>query len=120
MSIFLKAALVAYQVSQAGVQSELQPPFPGWGPIRTTAGSYATATGTSDPELHLQPTPQLTGVCNLHHNSRQHRHLNPLSEVRDRTHNLMVPSQNRFHCARTGTPQNEHLLLFWAHKCYLL
>ena len=30
--------------------------------------------------------------------------LNPLSEARDRIHNLMVPSRIRFCCAMTGTP----------------
>ena len=40
----------------------------------------------------------------LHHSSQQSRMLNPLSEARDRTHNLMVPSQICFHCAMTGTP----------------
>ena len=40
----------------------------------------------------LQPTPQ------------QHQILNPLSEARDRTCNLVVPSRIRFHCATTGTP----------------
>jgi len=28
-----------------------------------------------------------------------------MSELRDQTHNLMVPSQIRFHFARTGTPK---------------
>uniref|UniRef100_A0A8C3YEF5 Uncharacterized protein n=1 Tax=Catagonus wagneri TaxID=51154 RepID=A0A8C3YEF5_9CETA len=43
-------------------------------------------------------------VCDLHHSSRQRRVLNPLSEARDRTRNLMVPSHIRFHCATMGTP----------------
>ena len=30
--------------------------------------------------------------------------LNPLNEARDRTRNLMVPSQIRFHRAMMGTP----------------
>ena len=34
-------------------------------------------------------------VCDLHHNSQQCRILNPLSQARDRTCNLMVPSQIR-------------------------
>ena len=29
---------------------------------------------------------------------------NPLSKAKDRTRNLMVPSQIRFHCATTGIP----------------
>ena len=34
-------------------------------------------------------------VCNLHHSSRQHRIVNPLSKGRDRIRNLMVPSRIR-------------------------
>ena len=44
-----------------------------------------------------------SGICDLHHSSWQCRILNPLSEVWDRTCNLMVPSQICFHCAKTGT-----------------
>ena len=55
---------------------------------------YTTATATWD----------LSHVCNLHHSSRQHRILNPLSKARDRTRNLMVPSQIRFHGSTMGTP----------------
>ena len=36
--------------------------------------------------------------------ARQCRILHPLSEARDRTHILMVPSRIRFHCAMVGTP----------------
>ena len=43
-------------------------------------------------------------VCDLHHSSRQYQILSLLSEARDRTPNLMVPSQIRFCCAMTGTP----------------
>ena len=41
-------------------------------------------------------------VCDLHHSSRQRRMLNPLSEARDRTRNLIVPCQICFHCTTTG------------------
>ena len=34
-------------------------------------------------------TPDLSHICDLHHSSRQRRMLNPLSEARDRTCNLM-------------------------------
>ena len=34
-------------------------------------------------------------ICNLHHSSRQRQILNPRSKARDRTLNLMVPSQIR-------------------------
>ena len=44
-----------------------------------------------------RPEPQQRGnpscICNPHHSSRQRRILNPLSEARDRTGNLMVPSR---------------------------
>ena len=52
------------------------------------------ATGMPDPSR----------VCDLHHRSRQHQILNPLSEARDWTLNLMVPSRIRFGCTITGTP----------------
>ena len=44
---------------------------------------YTTATATPDP----------SHVCNLHHSSQQRRIRNPLSKGRDRTRNLVVPSQ---------------------------
>ena len=40
----------------------------------------------------------------LHHSSRQRRLLNSLSEARDQTQKLMVPSWIRFCCNMTGTP----------------
>ena len=45
--------------------------------------AYARGTATQD----------LSHVYDLHHSSRQCQILNPLSEARDQTHNLMVPSQ---------------------------
>ena len=58
--------------------------------------AYTTATtATPDPSL----------VCNVHHSSRQRQILNPLSEARDRTPNLMVPSRIRFCCATVGPPR---------------
>ena len=68
------------------------------------------------------------GLCQ---SSRQHRILNPLSEVGVRTRNLMVPSCIRFHCAMKGTPhvlpfmfqQSSFKFLFLSlngvNKCYL-
>ena len=56
------------------------------------AVAYATATTTPDPSRVL------------HHSSRQHQILNPLSKARDRTHDLMVPSQICFCCTIMGTP----------------
>ena len=67
------------EVSRLGVKLELP--------------AYTTATGTPDPSR----------VCDLY-SSWQYQILNPLSETGDRTHNLMVPSQICFCCARTGTP----------------
>ena len=43
-------------------------------------------------------------VTGLHHSSQQSQILNTLSEARDGTHNLMIPSQIRFRCATVGTP----------------
>ena len=74
-----RAALAAYGDSQAR------------GLIRAT---YITATATRNQSR----------VCDLHHSSLQCQILNPLSETRNRTLNLMVPSQICFHCAATGTP----------------
>ena len=56
-------------------------------------------------------TPDLSRVCELHHSSRQRQILNPLSEDRDRTHNLMVPNWICFHCTKTGTPDSVILSL---------
>ena len=60
----------------------------------------ATAAGLR--HSHRKPDPSC--VCNLHHSSRQHRILNPLSKAWDRTCNLMVPSRIRFRfcCARNS------------------
>ena len=63
---------------------------------------YATATSTPDPSC----------ICNLHYSSQQHQVLDPLSKARDRTCNLMVPSQIRFRCAMTGTPQECLFLIY--------
>ena len=63
------------EVPRLGVESGLQLP------------AYTTATATAMPDL--------SHVWDLHRSSRQHRILNPLSEARDQTRNLMVPSQIR-------------------------
>ena len=47
--------------------------------------AYTTATATQDS----------SHVCDLHHSSWQCQILNPLSEARDQTCSLMVPSQIR-------------------------
>ena len=82
-SIVLGRHLRHMEVPRLGVESELQ------------LLPYTTATATPDPSC----------LCDLHCSSRQCRILNPWSEARDRTCNLMVPSQIRFHCATVGTPQ---------------
>ena len=60
---------------------------------------YATATAT----------PDLSHICDLYHSSQQCRILNPLSEARDWTRNLIVSSWICFCYAMTGTPA----LSFW-------
>ena len=69
------------KVPRLGVESELQ------------LLSYATATATWD----------LSHVCSLHHRSRQHWILNPLSKARDRTHVLRDTSQVHYWGGTTGT-----------------
>ena len=64
----------------------------------------------SDLQLPAYPQPQQHGmdpsrICDLHRSSQQRQILNPLSEARDRTRNLMVPSRIRFCCAIMGTPE---------------
>ena len=53
--------------------------------------------------------PDLSCVWDLYHSSWQHWILNPLSEARDWTRNLMVPSWICFHCTMMGTPREEPL-----------
>ena len=50
-------------------------------------------------------------VCDLHHSSRQQWIINPLSEAKDQTQNLMVPSRTHFLSAMMGTPKwNIHFI----------
>ena len=74
------------EVPRLGVESELQLPV------------YTTDTATQDP----------SHICGLYHSSRQCQSLNPLSEARDRTHNLTVPSRIHFCWAMMGTPYLYH------------
>ena len=78
---FFRATLLAYGGSQAR------------GRIRAVALAYARATEAPDP----------SHICKSHHSSQQRQILNPLSEARDRTCNLKVPSWIHFHWATTGT-----------------
>ena len=71
-------------VPRLGVESELQLP------------AYSTATAMLDPSL----------ICDLHHSSRQHRILNPLSKARDETCILWDASWVCYCCTTTGTPSN--------------
>ena len=88
---FLGPHLRHTEVPGLGVKLELQLP------------AYTTATAMWD----------LSRVFDLHHSSWQRWILNPLSEARDRTHNLVVPSQIRFHCAMMGAP--EHCKNFYSN-----
>ena len=65
---FLGLHLRHMEVPRLRVESELQLP------------AYAKATATQN----------LSHVCDLHHSSQEHRILNPLSQARDQTHNLVV------------------------------
>ena len=85
--VFLGPHSQHMEVPRLGVKSELQLP----------ASTRATATE------------DLSRVCDLHQSAQQPRILNPLSEARNRTCNLVIPSQIRFCCATTGTP---HTFLF--------
>ena len=64
--------------------------------------SYATATAILD----------LSRIYNLCHSLRQHWIPNPLSEARDWTRNLIVPSRIHFHCTTTGTPCSCFVFVF--------
>ena len=78
---FLGLDLQPMEVPRLVVQLELQ--FP----------AYATATATRD----------LSCICHLHHSSRQHWILNPLSPARDWTHILMDTRQICYHWAIMGS-----------------
>ena len=71
------------EVPRLGVESKLLLP------------AYTRATATPDPSL----------ICDLHHSSWQCQILNPLSDARNRTRNLIVPSRIHLHCTMTGTPK---------------
>ena len=65
--------------------------------VKSELQLLAYATATQGPSC----------ICGLHHSSWQCQTLNPLSEVRDQTRNLMAPSQIHFHCTTTGTPPGQ-------------
>ena len=76
--LFFRATSTAYGGSQAR------------GLIRVVAAGLCQSHINTGSEPHLWPTPQLTAT---------------VSEARDRTHSLMVPSQIHFCCAMVGTPR---------------
>ena len=86
-----------------GVELELQLPV------------YTTAMAMQD----------LSFICDLHHSSQQCQILNPLSEARNRTCNLIAPSQICFRCARMGIPVQSFKSNFmekqsvhrWLYRC---
>ena len=67
------------------------------------ARSRLGATAANLRHSHSNTDP--SHICSLHHSSRQHQILNPPSEAKDGTQNLLVLSQIRFRCAKTGTPK---------------
>ena len=69
--------------------------------------AYTRATAMQD----------LSHVCNLHHSSWQRRILNPLSEARDRTCNLMVSSWVHVCCTTTGIPRKKLFCLNYCSGC---
>ena len=88
------------EVPRLGVESEL------------LLLAYARATAMPDPSR----------VCDLHHSSWPCRILNPLSRVRDRNLNLMVPIQICFSWATMGTPLGKcpiiAMLILMLMGCY--
>ena len=70
-----RAPGAAYGSSRLGIESELQLP------------AYIIATAT----------PDLSCICDLHHSSQGRWILNPLTEVRNRTHALMDTSWVCYH-----------------------
>ena len=81
--VFLGLHLRHMEVPRLGVLPELQ------------LLAYTTAIATWEPSR----------ICDLHHISWQRWIPNPLSKAVDQACNLMVPSQIRFCCATTGTPE---------------
>ena len=80
---FSRAASAAHGGSQAR------------GLIGAVASGLHQSHSNAKSEPRLQPTPQLTATPIL----------NPLSEARDGTCIIMVPSRIHFRCTTTGTPK---------------
>ena len=93
--------------------------------IRATPEAYGSSQArgligaTAAGLRHSHSNSGSSHTCDLHHSSRQHQILNPLSEARDRTRSIMIPSQTRFCFVTLGTPTvpislhpQQHPLLF--------
>ena len=95
---FLGLHLHHMEVPRLGVESELQ------------LAAYTTATATLG----------LSHICNLHQSPWQCQILNPLSDIRDRTHVLMDASQICFRWAMTGTTRvhlKRYIMLYTGVTC---
>ena len=72
--------------------------FGGGGTPAAYGGSQArdpVGAVAAGPAPQPQPTPDPSRVCDLHHGSRQRWILNPLSEARDQTRDLVDASRLR-------------------------
>ena len=76
--------------------------------FRASPRAYGGSQARGRSGAVVMPDP--SHICDLHHSSQQRQILNPLSEARDQTRSLMVPSQICFCCATTGTPINMILI----------
>ena len=98
-SPFLGPHLQHMEVSRLAVQRELR------------LLTYATATAISNP---------IQASAATYTTAHQRQILNPLSKARDRTYNLVVPSQIRFCYATMGTPGHNCSYLMRAMSVNLL
>ena len=78
------------------------------GLIRATAVGLHHSHSNAGSKLSL-PMPQ----------PQPHQILNPLNEAKDRTYNLLVPSQIHFCCTITGTPEKKFLIKIWEFPLWL-
>ena len=90
-------------------------------PPATYGGSQARgpigATAASLHHSHSNVRSELSVTYTIAHGNHA-MILNPMSEARDRTSNLMVPSQICFYCTTTGTPWNGGLLCPWGLRIF--
>ena len=93
---FTKVWLICHVLSI----SVVQPSDPAHGSSQSRGWIGATAAG-----LHHSHSNAGSAFCKLHHSSRQHWILNPLSGTRDQNHILVDTSQALFHYSTTGTPK---------------